>query len=197
MIEPQFLSPLIWDVGAISLYITGSIVYLYLPLIPDLALLRDRSPRLRGLYKVLALGWTGTERQHARLEKAISMMAVAIIPIAVSVHTVVSWTLAMMLVPMWAHRDLRAVLRRRCHLQWHCCSYDRNGYPSQSLSSREIYWGPSIQQLEPPPRHDELSLGLLHACRAPHSLVWTRACRDGGLVEPPHRRVRTLFSGEW
>ena len=101
MIEPQFLSPLIWDVGAISLYITGSIVYLYLPLIPDLALLRDRSPRLRGLYKVLALGWTGTERQHARLEKAISIMAVAIIPIAVSVHTVVSWTLAMMLVPMW------------------------------------------------------------------------------------------------
>lgn len=99
--EPQFLSPLIWDVGAISLYISGSIVYLYLPLIPDLALLRDRSPRFRGLYRVLSLGWQGTDKQHARLEKAISFMAVAIIPVAVSVHTVVSWTLAMNLVPMW------------------------------------------------------------------------------------------------
>ncbi|GMR22876.1 MAG: polysulfide reductase NrfD [Acidobacteriota bacterium] len=101
MLKPQFLSPLIWDVGAISLYISGSIVYLYLPLIPDLALLRDRSTRFKGIYRALALGWSGTERQHARLEKAISFMAVAIIPVAVSVHTVVSWTLAMMLVPMW------------------------------------------------------------------------------------------------
>ena len=101
MLKPQFLSPLIWDVGAISLYMTGSIIYLYLPLIPDLALLRDKSPRLRSLYRVLSLGWTGSERQHALLERAISIMAVAIIPIAVSVHTVVSWTLAMTLVPMW------------------------------------------------------------------------------------------------
>ena len=101
MIEPQFLSPLIWDVGAISLYITGSIVYLYLPLIPDLALLRDRGHRFKPLYRLLALGWTGTEDQHRRLERAIGVMAVAIIPIAVSVHTVVSWTLAMTLVPMW------------------------------------------------------------------------------------------------
>ncbi len=100
-LTPQFLSPLIWDVCAISLYLNGSIIYLYLPLIPDLALLRDRSPRFRPLYRVLALGWEGTPRQHALLEKAISFMAVAIIPIAVSVHTVVSWTLAMTLVPMW------------------------------------------------------------------------------------------------
>ena len=101
LLKPQFLSPLIWDVGAISLYITGSVIYLFLPLIPDLALLRDRSPRLRGLYRILSLGWTGTERQHRILEKAISVMAVAIIPVAVSVHTVVSWTLSMTLVPMW------------------------------------------------------------------------------------------------
>ena len=101
LLHPQFLSPLVWDVVAINLYLTGSIVYLYLPLIPDLALLRDRSPRFRWLYKPLALGWNGSETQHARLEKAISIMAVAIIPIAVSVHTVVSWTLAMTLVPMW------------------------------------------------------------------------------------------------
>jgi molybdopterin-containing oxidoreductase family membrane subunit len=101
LLHPQFLSPLVWDVTAITLYLTGSIIYLYLPLIPDLALLRDRSPRLRWLYRALALGWDGSEKQHQRLEKAISIMAVVIIPIAVSVHTVVSWTLAMTLVPMW------------------------------------------------------------------------------------------------
>ena len=101
MLHPQFLSPLIWDVTAITLYLTGSIVYLYLPLIPDIALLRDRLPRFRRINRLLALGWTGSEKQHALLEKAIAAMAVAIIPIAVSVHTVVSWTLAMTLVPMW------------------------------------------------------------------------------------------------
>jgi Ni/Fe-hydrogenase subunit HybB-like protein len=101
LLHPNLTSPLIWDVAAISLYLTGSIVYLYLPLIPDLALLRDRSPRFRRLYRFLSLGWQGTERQHGLLERAIGVMAVAIIPIAVSVHTVVSWTLSMTLVPMW------------------------------------------------------------------------------------------------
>jgi molybdopterin-containing oxidoreductase family membrane subunit len=101
LLHPHFLSPLIWDVTAITLYLAGSIIYLYLPLIPDIALLRDRRPRFHWLYQILALGWIGSEEQHARLEKAISIMAVAIIPIAVSVHTVVSWTLAMTLVPMW------------------------------------------------------------------------------------------------
>ncbi len=101
LLYPQLLSPLIWDVICISVYFLGSLTYLYLPLIPDLALLRDRSTRWRWFYRPLALGWQGTERQHRRLEKAIGVMAVAIIPIAVSVHTVVSWVFAMTLVPMW------------------------------------------------------------------------------------------------
>ena len=101
LLSPQPLSPLIWDVACISVYLLGSITYLYLPLIPDLAILRDRSPRLRWFYRLLALGWQGTSRQHQLLERAIGVMAVAIIPIAVSVHTVVSWVFAMSLVPMW------------------------------------------------------------------------------------------------
>ena len=101
LLEPQPLSPLIWDVVCISVYLVGSITYLSLLLIPDLALLRDRSPRLRWLYRWLALGWQGTPQQHARLERAIGVMAVAIIPIAVSVHAVVSWVFAMTLMPMW------------------------------------------------------------------------------------------------
>lgn len=95
-------SPLIWDVISISTYLTASTIYLYVPLIPDIALLRDRvSGWRKGLYRVLSLGWTGAERQHRRLEIAIAVLAVLVIPIAVSVHTVVSWVFAMTIQPMW------------------------------------------------------------------------------------------------
>jgi molybdopterin-containing oxidoreductase family membrane subunit len=105
---PRFQSPLLWDVSSVSIYLTASVIYLYLPLIPDVALLRDRVDRTPGdrswrlwLYSKLALGWTGTPKQWHRLERAINVMAVLIIPIAVSVHTVVSWIFAMTLQPTW------------------------------------------------------------------------------------------------
>lgn len=100
----RFQSPLMWDVISVSIYLTASVTYLYLPLIPDLAILRER-PGLslwrRWFYAKLSLGWTGTERQKHRLERLIGIMAVLIIPIAVSVHTVVSWVFAMTVQPMW------------------------------------------------------------------------------------------------
>ncbi|MFC2030761.1 NrfD/PsrC family molybdoenzyme membrane anchor subunit [Chloroflexota bacterium] len=102
---PRLQSPLLWDVSSVSVYLTCSIIYLYLPLIPDVALLRDRTAGARGarhwLYSKLALGWSGSQRQWHRLERAISIMAVLIIPVAVSVHTVVSWIFAMTLQPTW------------------------------------------------------------------------------------------------
>jgi molybdopterin-containing oxidoreductase family membrane subunit len=102
MIWPNFRSPLMWDFMAINTYLIGSLVYLFLPMIPDLALIRDRSTGLRRrLYAVLALGWYGTATQWNRLERAISIMAVVIVPVAVSVHTIVSWDFAMTLNPMW------------------------------------------------------------------------------------------------
>jgi molybdopterin-containing oxidoreductase family membrane subunit len=96
---PNLLSPLVWDMIAISVYLVASSIYLYLPLIPDLALLRDRTGTR--LYRLLALGFQGTDKQWARLEKAISVMAVAVIPIAVTVHSVLAWVFGMTLVPMW------------------------------------------------------------------------------------------------
>ncbi len=99
--HPNFRSPLLWDVCSISLYLTASCIYLYLPLIPDIALLRDRIAGRRWLYRWLALGWQGTPAQKRRLHRAISIMAVLVIPIAVSVHTVVSWVFAMTVQPMW------------------------------------------------------------------------------------------------
>ncbi len=98
----RFQSPLLWDVTSITTYLTASTLYLYLPLIPDLALLRDRVRGWRRrFYRALSLGWTGSARQKRRLEIAIAIMAVLVIPIAVSVHTVVSWVFAMTIQPMW------------------------------------------------------------------------------------------------
>ncbi len=98
----HFTSPLLWDVCSISTYLTASTIYLFLPLIPDIAILRDRTTGWRNkLYTFLSLNWQGTENQVKRLQKAIGIMAVAVIPIAVSVHTVVSWVFAMTVQPMW------------------------------------------------------------------------------------------------
>ncbi len=97
-------SPIVWDVLGVSTYLAGCLLYFYLPLIPDLGLLAGRpevAPWRRRLYRVLSLRWQGTPEQKQLLEKAISVMAVFIIPLAISVHTVVSWIFAMTLRPGW------------------------------------------------------------------------------------------------
>jgi molybdopterin-containing oxidoreductase family membrane subunit len=97
----RYQSPLLWDATSISAYLTASIVYLYLPMIPDIAILRDRLQKRKLFYTVLALGWTGSERQQRVLNRAIAVMAILVIPIAVSVHSVVSFVFSMTLQPMW------------------------------------------------------------------------------------------------
>jgi Ni/Fe-hydrogenase subunit HybB-like protein len=102
LIWPNFRSPLVWDFFAISTYLSGSLLFLILPMIPDFALVRDKTTGFRKkVYGVLALGWRGTTRQWHRLETAMQIMAVAIIPVAVSVHTIVSFDLSMAPTPMW------------------------------------------------------------------------------------------------
>src|SRR5437868_3414659 len=102
MIWPNFRSPLVWDFFAITTYLTGSTLFLLLPTIPDFALIRDRTTGWRRrIYGALALGWRGTPKQWHRLESAMQIMAIAIIPVAVSVHTIVSFDFSMAPVPMW------------------------------------------------------------------------------------------------
>jgi molybdopterin-containing oxidoreductase family membrane subunit len=102
LIWPNFRSPLVWDFFAISTYLIGSLLFLFLPMIPDVALVRDRSSGVRRrVYGALALGWRGTTKQWHRLESAMQIMAIAIIPVAVSVHTIVSFDFSMAPVPMW------------------------------------------------------------------------------------------------
>lgn len=99
---PNFRSPLMWDLMAILTYLTGSIIYFYMPLVPDLALARDKSTGWRRrIYSVLALGWHGSEQQWRHLHRALAIMMVVIIPVAVSVHSIVSWDFAMTQVPIW------------------------------------------------------------------------------------------------
>ncbi len=106
MVYGRFQSALLWDFIAIMTYLVGSFMYLYLPLIPDFARLRDRAgPANRGvrarLYTWLAVGWQNTLEQRRRLDNAIGIMAVAMIPLAVSVHTVVAFIFSMTLRPGW------------------------------------------------------------------------------------------------
>jgi molybdopterin-containing oxidoreductase family membrane subunit len=101
-IWPNFRSPLLWDFFAILTYLTGSAIFLFLPIVPDAAAARDLARGWRQkLYGLLSLGWQGNPRQWHRLESAMHIMAIAIIPVAVSVHTIVSWDFAMTPVPMW------------------------------------------------------------------------------------------------
>jgi molybdopterin-containing oxidoreductase family membrane subunit len=102
LIWPNFRSPLVWDFFAINTYLTGSLLFLLLPMIPDFAVVRDRSTGLRRwIYGLLSMGWRGTPKQWHRLESAMGIMAIAIIPVAVSVHTIVSFDFSMAPVPMW------------------------------------------------------------------------------------------------
>src|SRR3990172_4543236 len=87
VLHAQPFSPLLWDVLSIGLYFTASSIYLYVPMIPDLARIRDLGLRPRPLYWFLAIGYRDTPAARATLERIIAVLAVMVIPIAVSVHT--------------------------------------------------------------------------------------------------------------
>lgn len=102
LLWPNFRSPLFWDLTAILTYLAGSLVFLYLPLIPDLAEMAGQSSGVkRRVYSILALGWTGSARQWQALERAMKLMAIVILAIAVSVHSVVAYDFSMSITPTW------------------------------------------------------------------------------------------------
>jgi Ni/Fe-hydrogenase subunit HybB-like protein len=100
---PNFRSPLIWDVFAVSTYATVSLLFWYVGMIPDLATLRDRSPSRigRAVYGMLAMGWRGSAVHWQRYETASLLLAGLATPLVVSVHTVVSFDFAIGIVPGW------------------------------------------------------------------------------------------------
>jgi molybdopterin-containing oxidoreductase family membrane subunit len=99
---PNFRSPLTWDVFAISSYVTVSGLFLYMGMLPDLALLSRRvTGWRRPLYRVLSLGFAGTDAEWTLFEKAYPIFAAVVVPLAISVHSVVSWDFAMSVMPGW------------------------------------------------------------------------------------------------
>lgn len=105
---PNFLSPLVWDVCAVSTYLTVSIIFWYVGIIPDLAAARDRweltagadHPRTR-LYRAFALGWSGSGNQWRHHGRGYLFFAALATPLVISVHSVVSWDFAMANLPGW------------------------------------------------------------------------------------------------
>src|SRR3990172_3599450 len=100
-LHAQFKSPLLWDFTCITTYFTVSNIFLFVLLIPDIGFLRDRFAKRSWFYRPLSFGWTGAENQWRILGKIIAVLCIAVIPIAVSVHTVVSWVFGMQTQPMW------------------------------------------------------------------------------------------------
>jgi len=100
---PQFRSSLTWDVAAVTTYFTVSLVFWYLGLVPDLAIVRDRAPTLmrRRIYGIFALGWYGSATQWSRYRVAYGLLAGLATPLVISVHSIVSMDFAIDIVPGW------------------------------------------------------------------------------------------------
>jgi Ni/Fe-hydrogenase subunit HybB-like protein len=100
---PNFRSPLLWDVFAVSTYFTVSLLFWYVGLIPDLATMRDRAktPGRRFAYGLFALGWRGSTRHWVNYEKAYMILAGLATPLVLSVHTIVSFDFAVSQLPGW------------------------------------------------------------------------------------------------
>ncbi len=99
---PNFMSPLMFDVIAISTYLTVSSLFWYTGMLPDLATIRDRADGLRKkIFTVLALGWTGEHEQWRHFSRTYLFFAALATPLVISVHSVVSWDFALGVVPGW------------------------------------------------------------------------------------------------
>ncbi|MEJ2503956.1 MAG: polysulfide reductase NrfD, partial [Gemmatimonadota bacterium] len=103
LLWPNFRSPLVWDVFAISTYLIVSATFFVIGMIPDIAAARDSAtvPWRKKLYTVLSFGWKGSGRQWLHFNRAYLYLAALATPLVLSVHSVVSWDFAMSIVPGW------------------------------------------------------------------------------------------------
>ncbi|MDA9951738.1 polysulfide reductase NrfD [Oligoflexaceae bacterium] len=98
----NFRSPLLWDVFAISTYLTVSLLFWYMGMVPDLGTIRDRSKGWKRLvYGLMSFGWRGTAKQWSHYEAGYGLLAALATPLVLSVHSIVSWDFAMSIQPGW------------------------------------------------------------------------------------------------
>lgn len=98
VIHARIQSPILWDITVVTTYVVISALLLYLPMLPDLAICRERvdnAPKwLKMTYKVLSLRWTGSEEQRKIIQRSVRILLILIVPVALSIHTVTSWLFA-------------------------------------------------------------------------------------------------------
>ena len=104
-IHGRVQAPVVWDVTVVSTYVAISLLLLVIPLIPDMPILQRNMTQApiwqRTLYKLLSLGWVGNSEQYNLLHKAVRLLLIVIVPVALAIHTVTSWLFAMTLRPGW------------------------------------------------------------------------------------------------
>ena len=105
LLHGRIQSPIIWDIAVVITYVALSLLLLYIPLIPDIALCREKLTGLpkfqRKLYKILSLGWANTPGQFKLIKRYFQILMITIIPVALAIHTVTSWLFAMTLRTGW------------------------------------------------------------------------------------------------
>ncbi|MEI7925853.1 MAG: NrfD/PsrC family molybdoenzyme membrane anchor subunit [Chloroflexota bacterium] len=110
-VHPHYTSPVVWDMTAIMTYIAATAIFLYLPLIADMGVVRDYLGERAGwrgiIYRALSLGWQGLPEQRRIVNRAMTIIAIAIIPLAVSVHSVLAWAFGLTVRVGW-HSTLLA-----------------------------------------------------------------------------------------
>ena len=194
---PQFRSPLIWDVFAVSTYATVSLLFWFVGLIPDLATLRDRSESKVGrvIYGALAMGWRGSAHHWHRYETAYLLLAGLATPLVVSVHTIVSFDFAVSVIPGMARDGLPALFRRGRHLFGIRDGADaRDSDPHDLRAAGLHHRAPSEQHGEDPARDRAHRRLRLHD-RSVHGVVQREHVRDLHDAKPDERAVRAVLLG--
>ena len=190
---PQWRSPLVWDVFAVSTYATVSLLFWYVGLIPDLATLRDRAKNrfARIFYGILAMGWRGSARHWHRYRTAYLLLAGLATPLVVSVHSVVSLDFAVGIVPGWHSTIFPPYFVAGCDLLRLRDGPDPVHPPAGRLRP------PGFHHRPPPRQHGQGHAGHRHdrGLRLPdgklHGLVQPEPVR--GVRDAPESAVRQLM----
>ena len=156
---PNYRSPLLWDASAIAVYLITSALFWYSGIIPDFATLRDRTLGWRrNLYTVLSFGWRGTDREWRRLKSLFGIMTVLIIPVFVSLHTIVGWDFGMSIVPGW-HSNIFA--------PYFVCGALLSGSGAVCIVMCLLRWGMHLEDYILPMHFDNIGKILLSI-----ALIW-------------------------
>ena len=128
----RFQSPILWDVTVVSVYAIVSLLLYFIPLLPDLAIIKQQNKELpvwqTKIYNILSLNWIGSKEQNYLLNKAVRILLIMVIPLALAIHTVTSWLFAVTPRAGWKLLNFWTVFYFRCFCFRCCSSYYCNVY---------------------------------------------------------------------